>query len=431
MAFTIPSTGPTISPSAAPAPLAASSPQVQLQPGNGPSSTLHTAPPPPGIGQTPPYPCPTQVQAPHQTQPVSIGQIIPRPNQGASAQVMSQPPAEQSLPYPTQGAAIPTLSQTQATPIGQTSPYPTSLPQSLPPASGGQSLSVSVHMTPPAPVEQTLPYPTHGAPVQAPPVPPASVGQTLPYPTNLSVSAQAPVEQTFTTYPTQHALSLHGPPVSTGQTLPYPPLASLTLSPQPTPLPPLQQEQLPYPLQPAPAPSPPSAPVSGAPINVRVSTKRTQTLIKLRWQPSFIRPEAAVYYEVEMRPKKTFQILSSWKVVATCSKFSGKATNLQPNTAYEFRVRAMNAEGTPSPYSEIVMGTTKGGGAVSRSAYSGLSKVADSGGSLFGSSKLKGKNPSGARATVFGKLSQGMSSAGNYLGNKAKEHTSPQSSDDE
>ena len=164
---------------------------------------------------------------------------IPYPNQGASEQIMSQPPAGQSLPYPSQGAAIQKLSQTQATPIRQTSPYPTFLPQTLPPASGGQPLSVSIHMTPPAPVEQPLPYPTHGAPVQTPPVSPASVGQTLPYPTNLSVSAQAQVEQTFTTYP---------------------------------------------------------------------------ILIKVRWQPSFVRPEAAVYYEVEMRPKKTFQILSSWKV---------------------------------------------------------------------------------------------------------------------
>ena len=176
--------------------------------------------------------------------------------------------------------------------------------------------------------------------------------------------------------------------------------------------------------------------MSGAPINVRVSTKRTETLIKVRWQPSFVHPEAAVYYEVEMRPKKTFLAPSPWKVVATCNNFSGKATNLQSNTAYEFRVRAMNAEGTSSPYSETVMGTTKGGGAVSRSAYSGLSKMAASGGSLFGSSKLKGKNPSGAGATVFGKLSRGMSSAGNYLGNKLKtkveeEPVSPQSSDDE
>ena len=172
----------------------------------------------------------------------------------------------------------------------------------------------------------------------------------------------------------------------------------------------------------------------GAPINARVSTKRAETLIKVRWQPSFIRPEAAVYYEVEMRPKKSFQASVPWKVVATCNKFSGKATNLQSNTAYEFRVQAMNAEGTPSPYSETVTGSTKGGGAVSRSAYSGLSKVAASGSSLFGSSKLKGKNPSGTGASVFGKLSRGMSSAGNYLGNKAKveeEPVSPQSSDDE
>ena len=71
---------------------------------------------------------------------------------------------------------------------------------------------------------------------------------------------------------------------------------------------------------------------------------------------------------------------------------------------------------------------------MSRSAYSGLSKVAASGSSLFGSSKLKDKNPSGVGESVFGRLSRGMSSAGNYLGNKAKveeEPVSPQSSEDE
>ena len=172
----------------------------------------------------------------------------------------------------------------------------------------------------------------------------------------------------------------------------------------------------------------------GAPVNVRVSTKRTETLTKVRWQPSYIRAEAAAYYELEMRPKKSFQASVPWKVVATCNKFSAKATNLQSNTVYEFRVRAMNAEGTPSPYSEIVMGSTNGGCAVSRSAYSGLSKVAASGSSLFESSKLKGKNRSGVGESVFGKLSRGMSNAGNYLSNKAKveeEPVSPQSSEDE
>lgn len=133
-----------------------------------------------------------------------------------------------------------------------------------------------------------------------------------------------------------------------------------------------------------------------------------------------------------MRPKKSFQAPVPWKIVAMCNKLSAKATNLQSNTVYEFRVRAMNTEGTPSPYSETVMGSTKGGGAVSRSAYSGLSKVATSGSSLFGSSKLKGKNRSGVGESVFGRLSRGMSSAGNYLGNKVEEESiSPQSSEDE
>ena len=164
-------------------------------------------------------------------------------------------------------------------------------------------------------------------------------------------------------------------------------------------------------------------------MNLRVSTKRTETLIKMRWQPSYIGLEAAVCYELEMHPRK-----SPWKVVATTNKLSAKITNLQSNTVYEFRVRAISADGIPSPYSETITGSTKGGGAVSRSAYSGLSKVAASGSSLFGYSKLMGKKPSGVGDSVFGSLSQGMRSAGNYLGNKAKveeEPISPQSSEDE
>ena len=184
----------------------------------------------------------------------------------------------------------------------------------------------------------------------------------------------------------------------------------------------------------------PGAPVLGAPENVRISTKRTETLIKVRWQPSSIYPEATACYELEMHPMMSFKVL--WKVVATTNKLSAKVTHLQPDTSYEFRVRAMNAEGTSSPYSETVTGSTKaskgagGGGtvAVSRSAYSGLSKLAASGSSLFGSSKLKGRNPSGVGEYVFGGLSRGIKSAGDYLGNKAKveeEPISPQSSDDE
>ena len=109
-------------------------------------------------------------------------------------------------------------------------------------------------------------------------------------------------------------------------------------------------------------------------------------------------------------------------------------TNLQSNTVYEFRVRAISAEGTPSPYRETITGSTKGSGAVSRIAYSGLRNVAASGSSLFGSSKLKGKKTSGVGDSVFGSLSRGVKSAGNYLGNKAKaeeEPISPQSSEDE
>ena len=258
------------------------------------------------------------------------------------------------------------------------------------------------NMASPAPVEQTLPYPTKDVP-----------GQTLPqtYPTSAGQKLHYPIQGASAQSVTQ------AKPVQSLQTLP--------LSPQTTSLPPV--------IHPTVDPLP-SSPVPGAPKNLRVSTKRTETLIKLRWQPSYIYPEAAVYYELEMLPVISYKV--SWKVIAATSKLSAKATNLQPNTVYEFRVRAVSADGTlASPYSETIMGSTKGGGTgtVSRSAYGRLSKVAASGSSLFGSSKLKGTNPSGVGEYVFGSLSRGMRSAGNYRGNKAKveEAISPQSSDSE
>ena len=259
------------------------------------------------------------------------------------------------------------------------------------------------NMASPAPVEQTLPYPTKDVPEQTlPQTYPTSAGQKL-------------------HYPIQGASAL-----SVTQAKPVQCLQTLPLSSQTTSLPPVIHSTV-DPL--------PSSPVPGAPKNLRVSTKRTETLIKLRWQPSYIYPEAAVYYELEMLPVISYKV--SWKVIAATSKLSAKATNLQPNTVYEFRVRAVSADGTlASPYSETITGSTKGGGTgiVSRSAYGGLSKVAASGSSLFGSSKLKGTNPSGVGEYVFGSLSRGMRSAGNYLGNKAKveeEAISPQSSDSE
>ena len=131
-----------------------------------------------------------------------------------------------------------------------------------------------------------------------------------------------------------------------------------------------------------------------------------------------------------MHPKKSSK--SPWRVVATSNKCSAKATNLQSNTTYEFRVQALNVVGTPSPYSEVITASTKVGG-ISKNALSGLSKVASSGGNFLGSSKITRKSYGGGES-VFGKLSRGMTNAGNYLGNKAKvedDSISPQSSEDE
>ena len=301
---------------------------------------------------------------------------------------------------------------------------------------GGMSISSKSPPENPAsvvttPSLQAQTYP--GATVSVPLVSPVPVEQ-LPIPTTLTqhnqMSTQLPVTFQYD--------SLHPVPQSTDSPLPNA-LAPVPNVPLPNTSNSVQADAI---VSVAPNPGTsvlPSTLAPRAPENLRISTKRTETLIKLRWQPSSTYSEAAACYELEMHPMMSFKVC--WKIVATTHKLSAKVTHLQPDTSYEFRVRAMNAEGTPGPYSETITGSTKasksagsGTGAVSRSAYSGLSKLAASGSSLFGSSKLKGKNPSGVGEYVFGGLSRGIKNAGDYLGSKAKveeEPVSPQSSDDE
>ena len=307
-------------------------------------------------------------------------------------------PVEKTLPCPTQNAMpiLTTLTQTQP-----------SLVKPIKPPLPSQDDSLQ-------PVPQSTDSPLPSAPV---PVPNALLPDT-------SNSVQADATVTVSGAPI-HSTSRSVPEASLpSTTVPSAPILNASVSGAPNP-------GTSVPLQ--------STLVPGAPENLRVSTKRTETLIKVRWQPSSNFPEAAACYELEMHPMMSLKV--SWKVVATTNKLSAKITHLQPDTSYEFRVQAMNTEGTPGPYSETITGSTKaskgtggGTGAVSRSAYSGLSKLAASGSSLFGSSKLKGKNPSGVGEYVFGGLSRGIKSAGDYLGNKVKvedEPISPQSSDDE
>lgn len=84
----------------------------------------------------------------------------------------------------------------------------------------------------------------------------------------------------------------------------------------------------------------PSA-VPGPPVNVRSSSKRTSSLIKLRWDPPNENPEAVYRYELQMKRKNR----DDYEFVTYSYKLSAKATGLKSNTSYRFIVISRNKAG--------------------------------------------------------------------------------------
>ncbi len=86
--------------------------------------------------------------------------------------------------------------------------------------------------------------------------------------------------------------------------------------------------------------------VPGAPLWLRVSSKRTASSIKIRWQEPSYHAHAVHHYEMQMRSKKT-----GWARIATSRKLSAEATKLSADTKYFFRVRAINGSGRAGNFS--------------------------------------------------------------------------------
>ena len=100
-------------------------------------------------------------------------------------------------------------------------------------------------------------------------------------------------------------------------------------------------------------------PIPGMPLNFRVSTKRTANMIKLRWsQPD----RFACRYELQMRTRR-----GNWSRVLYSERLSAKATDLNQDTKYYFRVRAVNRSGYWSNFTEEIDAETR---------FSNLSKAA-------------------------------------------------------
>ena len=96
-----------------------------------------------------------------------------------------------------------------------------------------------------------------------------------------------------------------------------------------------------------------NCPIPEKPVNLRVSSKRTSEIIKLRWDP----PQNNHYidhYELQFKTG-----LEGWETATISSRPLGEVMNLKQNTKYQFRVRAVNIKGDTGPYSELVEAETK------------------------------------------------------------------------
>ena len=113
--------------------------------------------------------------------------------------------------------------------------------------------------------------------------------------------------------------------------------------------------------------------IPSAPRNLKVSTKRTEEMIKIRWEEPEHNAHAVSYYEMQMRSKRT-----GWAEISTSTKCSAKATNLASDTKYFFRVRAFDCRGHPSAFSSELTAETR----LSKAARAVLSPLVFLGGTV-------------------------------------------------
>ena len=98
----------------------------------------------------------------------------------------------------------------------------------------------------------------------------------------------------------------------------------------------------------------------GPPENVRISSKRTKDIIKVRWEPPSKYPLCVAKYQVEWRKKKDHD--GAWILVEP-KKISASIRKLQTDTAYQFRVHVISLSGRVGEFREIE-GETKCGAVV-------------------------------------------------------------------
>ena len=99
----------------------------------------------------------------------------------------------------------------------------------------------------------------------------------------------------------------------------------------------------------------------GVPVNVRISSTRKCDSIKIRWDRPDENAEAAFMYDVEMIRSKQKQPIE-WNIVKhNVKKLYARVDQLNSNTKYKFRVRALNSKGhaLPDQWSDVVEAETR------------------------------------------------------------------------
>lgn len=98
--------------------------------------------------------------------------------------------------------------------------------------------------------------------------------------------------------------------------------------------------------------------IPGPPQNLRISSKRTDKTIKVRWEEPAVNPQSANKYKVQMRKaKKKYE----WTTYTTVYKKSAKVKELKTDTKYQFRVQSINNKDEAGEWSNEVEAETRFG----------------------------------------------------------------------
>ena len=122
--------------------------------------------------------------------------------------------------------------------------------------------------------------------------------------------------------------------------------------------------------------------IPGIPQGLRLSSKRTDKMIKIRWEPPLENPHIVQCYHAQIRRVKSRS--DSWTTIPipkdAINKLSAKATNLKTDTKYLFRVQAVNDRGESVGFTNSVEGETR----VGKAARIAASTAAFFGGTIGG-----------------------------------------------